>query len=156
MKIRECVLSDLILVSRFSCEDGGIEREVMKERDWGRWDLFAGSVSNFLWRRDWEKRRRKGEWWIDWEWEHRVTQTCCDGGIAWWRDKETGPTQSVKGRNAKGGKGKTEGGQTRKWCYFLISLQYYGLTFLAWSREPLCKRTVTTWPDCTGEKCWPF
>lgn len=35
MKIRECVLSDLILVSRFSCEDGGIERdrEVMKERD---------------------------------------------------------------------------------------------------------------------------
>lgn len=27
MKIRESVLSDLILVSRFSCEDGGIERE---------------------------------------------------------------------------------------------------------------------------------
>ncbi len=32
MKIRESVLSDLILVSRFSCEDGGIERERGDER----------------------------------------------------------------------------------------------------------------------------
>lgn len=32
MKIRECVLSDLILVSRFSCEDAGIERDRERER----------------------------------------------------------------------------------------------------------------------------
>jgi len=116
---RVCSLRSL-LVSRFSCEDGGIERdrEVMKERDWGRWDLFAGSVSNFLWWRDSEERKREREWWIDFEWEHQVTQTCCDGGIAWWRDKETGPTQSVKERNAKGGKEKSEGGQKRKMMLF--------------------------------------
>lgn len=94
--------------------------------------------------------RREKEWWIDWEWEHHVTQTCCDGGMAWWRDKETGDSicqeKECKGRERKRGRRAAET------CYFLISLPCYLLTFLVRSQEPLCKRTVTTWPHVTERK----